>query len=176
MTIEGIEASTAKTSAVDSAGSLTQQFIDGVSFRLTRPVAHDDGTLAEILRSDWPEVQSEVVQVHLTTTEPGHVRGWGVHQHSTDRLFVVKGLVSIVVYDARVGSATYGMLNKFFVSERSPGLLTIAPNLYHGWKVLGPDEAFIINMPTVAYDHAQPVAVDLPYESDDAARVVPFRW
>jgi dTDP-4-dehydrorhamnose 3,5-epimerase len=176
MAIDGIEASTAKTSAVDARGSLTQQLIDGVSFRSTRPVAHDDGTLAEILRRDWPEVQAEVVQVHLTTTEPGHVRGWGVHQRSTDRLFVVKGLVSIVVYDARVESATHGMLNKFIVSERSPGLLTIAPNLYHGWKVLGPDEAFIINMPTVAYDHAQPDALDLPYESADAARIVPFRW
>ena len=176
MEIEGITASTAKASAVDATGSLSQRFIDGVSFRSTRPVAHDDGTLAEILRRDWPEVQADVVQVHLTTTEPGHVRGWGVHQHSTDRLFVVKGLVSIVVFDARVGSATYGLLNKFIVSERSPGLLTIAPDLYHGWKVLGPDEAFIINMPTAAYDYEQPDALDLPYESADAARIVPFRW
>ena len=122
--------------------------IDGVQFRPTRPVVHDDGTLAEIARTDWPEIDQPIVHVHVTTTEPGRIRGWGLHQHSTDRLFVVRGLVSIVVFDGRRLSPTYGQVNEFKVSERNPGLLVIPPDLYHGWKVIGTEEAFIINMPT----------------------------
>ena len=69
-----------------------------------------------------------------------------------------------------------GALNEFKVSERNPGLLVIAPNLYHGWKNIGTTEAFIINMPSSQYDYDKPDALDLPYDSPDAPGIVPFRW
>jgi dTDP-4-dehydrorhamnose 3,5-epimerase len=174
--IEGLELLVGKTSAVDARGRLRQQFIDGVKFRPTRPVPHEDGTVAEIARVDWEEVDQPVVHTHVTTTYAGRVRAWGLHRASTDRLFVVKGLVSIVVYDGRVGSPTRGWLNEFKVSERNPGLLVIPPDLYHGWKVIGTEEAFIVNMPSSAYNHARPDALDLPYDSPHAESIVPWRW
>jgi dTDP-4-dehydrorhamnose 3,5-epimerase len=99
-----------------------------------------------------------------------------LHRGSTDRLFVVSGLVSIVVFDGRVGSSTRGALNEFKVCERNPGLLVVPPNLYHGWKNIGTTEAFIVNMPSSLYDYDAPDALDLPYESSEAAAIVPFRW
>ena len=167
---------TAKKSAAGRDGGLVHQAIDGVTFRPTRPVAHDDGVVAEIARVDWPEIDSPIVHTHLTTTAPGRVRGWGLHGASTDRLFVVKGLVSIVVYDGRAGSSTRGCVNEFKVSERNPGLLVIPPKLYHGWKVIGVEEAFIVNMPTSLYDYDEPDAFDLPYGAPGADAVVPWRW
>ncbi len=165
-----------KASAVDDVGELRQPLIDGLRFRPVRPVPHEDGTVAEIARASWEEIDLPVVQVHLTTTVAGRTRAWGLHQRSTDRLFVVKGLVSIVVYDARETSPTCGLVNEFRVSERNPGLLVIPPNLYHGWKNLGIDEAFIINMPSVQYSHDEPDALDLPYDTANAIELVPFRW
>lgn len=165
-----------KTSAVDSGGSLQQTLISGLSFRPCRPVCHEDGVLTEITRESWPEINEPIVQTHVTTTLPGRVRAWGLHEFSTDRLFVVKGLVSIVVYDPRPDSLTFGKINEFMVSERNPGLLTISPNLFHGWKVIGTDEAFVINMPTRQYQYAKPDALDLPYESKEAEEMVPWRW
>jgi dTDP-4-dehydrorhamnose 3,5-epimerase len=172
----GLDVLRAKSSAVDSGGQPSQQLIDGLGFRPVRPVPHEDGTLAEIVRADWPEVDDEVVQVHLTTTYPGRVRAWGLHQRSTDRLFVVKGLISIVVFDGREDSPTYGTLNEFKVSERNPALLVIPPNLYHGWKTIGVDEAFVLNMPTSMYNYDEPDAFDLPYDCAEALEIVPFRW
>lgn len=166
----------AKQSAVDERGHLRQALIDGVHFRPTRPVPHEDGTLAEVARVGWHELEHPIVQVHVTTTEPGRIRAWGLHQYSTDRLFVVKGLVSIVLFDGRQTSPTYGYVNEFKVSERNPGLLVVPPDVYHGWKVIGTEEAFIINMPSSAYHYDAPDALDLPYDSDDAAHVVPWRW
>ncbi len=174
--VDGRDTLEPKQSAVDADGVLRQTPISGLRFRPTRPVVHEDGTLAEIARTDWDVIDQPIVHTHVTTTLPGRTRAWGLHQASTDRLFVVTGLVSIVVFDGRDGSPTHGHVNEFKVSERNPGLLVIPPMLFHGWKVIGTSEAFIINMPTVAYDHAAPDALDLPYESAEAEEIVPWRW
>ncbi len=174
--VHGIDVTASKVSAVDARGHLRQQPIHDVRFRPIRPVPHEDGVLAEVAKTTWPEVDEPIVQVHITTTLAGRVRAWGLHQGSTDRLFVVSGLVSIVVYDGRSDSPTCGNVNEFRVSERNPGLVVIPPNLYHGWKNIGNTEAVIINMPTAVYDYESPDAKDIPYDSDQAETVVPWRW
>jgi dTDP-4-dehydrorhamnose 3,5-epimerase len=172
----GRETLVAKHSAVNAAGGLKRLSIEGVVFRPTRPVPHEDGHLVEVARADWPMLGGPVVQVHITTTLPGHVRAWGLHQRSTDRLFVVKGLIQFAVYDGRQGSPTEGHLNTLLSSELSPGLLIVPPNLYHGWKNIGDTEAAIINMPQNLYDYEAPDALDLPWDSPEAAALIPHSW
>jgi len=174
--ISGYDVLVQKQSAVDANGILRQDPISGVRFRPVRPVPHEDGDVVEVAREKWPEVDQPIVQVHITTTLPGRVRAWGLHEANTDRLFVVRGFVSIVVYDGREESPTLQCLNEFRVSERNPGLLVIPPNLFHGWKNFGVDEAFIINMPSSQYGHEGPDALDLPFESPEAEEIIPFRW
>jgi dTDP-4-dehydrorhamnose 3,5-epimerase len=165
-----------KQSAVNEQGKLRAVRIEGVDFRPTRPVPHEDGHVTEIARASWQELIDPIVQVHLTTTFSGRVRAWGLHQVSTDRLFVVSGLVKIVIFDGRQKSPTYGRVNEFTVSEKNPGLLIIPPNLYHGWKNIGIDEATIINMPTKMYNYEAPDALDLPWDSEAAGRIIPYQW
>ena len=64
----------AKSSAVNGAGALRQEPIDGLRLRSVRPVPHEDGTLAEVARAAWDEIEHPIVQVHLTTTLPGRMR------------------------------------------------------------------------------------------------------
>ena len=172
----GGEEVTRKASAVDNAGALRTELIEGVRFRSTRPVPHEDGHLTEIARADWEMLGGPVVQVHLTTTLPSRVRAWGLHQEGSDRLFVAQGLVTICVFDGRNGSPSQGRVNEFTLSERNPGLLLIPPNLYHGWRNIGSSEALIINMPTRLYRYDQPDALDLPWDCEEAARIIPYRW
>jgi dTDP-4-dehydrorhamnose 3,5-epimerase len=174
--VTGADELLAKKSAVDQSGNLRNQAIDGVIFRPTRPVPHEDGHVTEVARASWEILRAPVVQVHITTTFPGRVRAWGLHQLGTDRLFVVSGLVKIVIFDGRKASPSFDALNEFVVSEKNPGLLLIPPNLYHGWKNIGNREAIIINMPDRMYDYEQPDALDLPWDSEAAARIVPYRW
>lgn len=174
--VVGLEELIAKRSAVDAKGDLRGDLIDGVQFRPARPVPHEDGHLCEVARGSWDIIEKQIVQVHLTTTLPGRVRAWGLHQQTTDRLFVTSGLIEIVVFDGRSGSLTFGKLAKFKVSERNPGLLIIAPNLYHGWKNIGTTEAAIINMPDRMYSYEKPDALDLPWDSEAAQRLIPHRW
>jgi len=143
----------AKQSAVNELGNLRQTPIPDVVFRPTRPVPHEDGHVTEVARVSWDIIGEPIVQVHLTTTLPGRHRAWGLHQRSTDRLFVVRGLVKFAVFDGRLNSPTYGCVNEVTVSEKSPGLLIVPPNIYHGWKNIGTDEAIVINMPTAMYNY-----------------------
>src|SRR5689334_12150561 len=78
----------AKHSAVNAQGALRAVPIDGVVFRPTRPVPHEDGHVTEVARASWDMLPDPIVQVHITTTLPGRVRAWGLHQASADRLFV----------------------------------------------------------------------------------------
>lgn len=166
----------AKKSAVDAQGRLREKLIDGLEFRPTRPVPHEDGHVTEVARAGWDIIRDPVVQVHTTTTLPGRIRAWGLHQLGSDRLFVVSGLVTIAAFDGRANSPTKGSVNTFTVSEKNPGLLVIPLNLYHGWKNIGVSEAIIINMPTRPYNYEEPDALDLPWDSEAAARLIPYKF
>lgn len=174
--IIGRQALTAKISAVDACGAMRNTPVHDVLFRPTRPVPHEDGHLTEVARLGWGEIDSPIVQVHSTTTLPGRHRAWGLHQRSTDRLFVVYGLVKLAVFDGRRFSPTYGSVTEIMLSERNPGLLVVPPNLYHGWKNIGVTEAIILNMPTAAYDYEAPDALDLPWDSDAARQIIPYQF
>jgi dTDP-4-dehydrorhamnose 3,5-epimerase len=91
-----------KRSAVDREGRWRADPIEGLRFRPTRPVPHEDGVVTEVAQATWSEIDLPIVHVHVTTTQPGRTRAWGLHRHSTDRLFVVSGLVSLVVFDGRL--------------------------------------------------------------------------
>jgi dTDP-4-dehydrorhamnose 3,5-epimerase len=165
-----------KRSAVDAHGQQRQAPIDGLVFRPTRPVPHGGGHLTEVARASWDALSGPLVEVHVTTTLPGRARAWGLHQRGTDRLFVASGLVKIVVFDGRTASPTRGQINEFLLSERNPGLVIIPPDLYHGWMNIGTTEAIIINMPDQMYDFEAPDALDLPWDSEAARRIIPYRW
>jgi dTDP-4-dehydrorhamnose 3,5-epimerase len=166
----------AKKSAVDEYGQLRRRPIEGLVFRPTRPVPHEDGVLTEVARASWEVLDRPVAQVHLTTTFPGRTRAWGLHQASTDRLFVVSGLVKLVVFDGRLDSPTQGHLTEIVVSERNPGLLIVPPSLYHGWRNIGVTESIVINMPTEMYNYEDPDALDMPWDSAAAKELIPYTW
>jgi dTDP-4-dehydrorhamnose 3,5-epimerase len=174
--VAGFQVASRRASRTDSLGALRMEEIDGVSYRLTRPVSHHDGHLTEVLRIDWRLTEAPLVQVTLTTTFPGHVRGWGLHRATTDRLFAASGSLCIVCYDARQGSPTFGAVNEFLLGARNQGLVVIPPGVYHGWKNVGDDEAAIISMPSRLYDHDAPDRWELAWDSPQAQELIPYHW
>ncbi len=174
--ILGLDSLLAKKSAVNEFGKLRGSLIDGVQYRPCRPVPHEDGHVTEVARANWDILSSPIVQVHITTTLPGRVRAWGLHQTVSDRLFVVSGLIKFAIFDGRKNSPTFGKLDLLTISEKNPGLLVIPPNLYHGWKNIGTTEAAIINMPDSMYNYENPDALDLPWDSNEALNLMPDVW
>ena len=125
----------------------------------------------EILRAD-DELFEKFGQVYMTTAYPGVVKAWHYHKLQTDNMAVIKGMMKVVVYDARKESPTYGEVNEFFLGDHNFKLIQIPKMVYHGFKCIGREEAIVINVPTQPYSHEHPdeYRVD-PYEND-----IPYDW
>lgn len=166
----------AKRSLTSREGGLQHDPVAGVSYRLTRPVAHHHGHLSEIYRTDWDMTDLPIVQVNATTTFPGRVRAWGIHQATVDRLFAMTGSLMVVCFDGRPDSPTKGAFNQFFLGALTQGLVVIPPGVWHGWQNVGPDDATIVSMPSRLYDYEGPDRWELPHDSDQARAQLPDPW
>jgi dTDP-4-dehydrorhamnose 3,5-epimerase len=174
--VDGFADAAPLQSQVTAAGKLKLDPIEGVKYRLARPVCHSNGHLTEVFRTDWDLTDKPVVQVNLTTTFPGRTRAWGIHRNTTDRLFAATGSFCVVCYDGRRNSPTFGSVNEFMLGGHNQGLVVIPPGIYHGWKNVGHDEATIVSMPSQLYDHNGPDRWELHWDSDAARATIPYRW
>lgn len=145
--------------------------IDGVKLKKLRIIPDERGRLMEILRAD-DECFVKFGQVYLTTGLPGVVKAWHYHKGQTDNFAVVKGMMKVVLYDARQGSPTRSEVNEFFIGELNPTLITIPPLVYHGFKCVSETEAFVINTPTEVYNYKQPDE----FRVDAHSKEIPYDW
>jgi len=145
--------------------------IDGVILKQIKVNADDRGRLAEILRSD-DEVFDKFGQVYFTTVYPGVVKAWHFHKLQDDHFCCVHGMIKVGLYDAREGSPTKGQTQEVVMGEHHMVLLRIPKGVYHGFKGLGVKEAIVINVPSVAYNRAQPDEHRLPARTEQ----IPFDW
>ena len=135
--------------------------IDGV--RLLRLTDESDrrGSLT-VLMSNRTDPASITPHVYLVEAEAGSIRAWVYHKRQSDRLAYTNGDFRVVLYDLRPHSPTYRKLNVLDVGEKNKIQLTIPPFVVHGVQNRGKNRAFFVNMPTRAYDPANPDKSRLP--------------
>lgn len=157
---------------VTPEGQSLQELIAGVRVRYATTHPDDRGTLTEVYNPVWDFSDAPLVYVYQVTLRPGKVRGWVVHRLQEDRLFMSQGTFKWVLYDDRSDSPTYKALNVIYLSEHNRGLLLIPRGVYHAVQNVGHTDALFINMPTRAYNHADPDKYRLPLDTD----LIPYRF
>jgi len=145
--------------------------IDGVKVTPLKPIPDERGRLMEIFRSDEPDFE-KFGQVYLTTAYPGVVKAWHYHKKQTDNFVCVQGMMKVVLYDGREGSATRGEVNEFFLGVWNPVRLRIPKGVCHGFKCISSGEAMIINTPTEPYNRKEADEFRLPAHTDE----IPYDW
>jgi dTDP-4-dehydrorhamnose 3,5-epimerase len=145
--------------------------IDGVKIKPLKGHADERGCLTEILRSD-EEMFAKFGQIYVSLNYPGVIRAWHYHKKQDDFWAVVKGMVKVVLYDMREGSPTHGQVQEVFLGEQNPVLLQIPVGVTHGYKTIGVEPSLLLNLPTEAYDPAEPDEYRLPYNTDE----IPYDW
>jgi dTDP-4-dehydrorhamnose 3,5-epimerase len=145
--------------------------IQDVKIKNLRVIPDERGHLMEILRRDDPIFET-FGQVYMTTTYPGVIKAWHFHKKQNDNITVVKGMLKLVLYDDREGSTTRGEVNEFFPGEHNPILVHVPRNVYHGWKCIGSEEAYVVNCVTEPYNYKEPDEYRLPCDSDQ----IPYSW
>jgi dTDP-4-dehydrorhamnose 3,5-epimerase len=149
-----------------------QELLEGVFVREVLHVPRDHGVITEVFRPEWDPTDLPVVHIYQARLFPGALGAWSCHAQNTDRLFVNQGHVKIVLYDARVHSKTYGMVNEFHSGDARPFLLVIPSGVWHGLQNLGTSEALVLNFPTKPYDYEDPDHYRLPYDTSE----IPYVW
>jgi dTDP-4-dehydrorhamnose 3,5-epimerase len=145
--------------------------INGVRVKKLKVIADERGRLMEMLRAD-DEMFVKFGQVYLTSAYPGVVKGWHYHKRQVDHFVVVRGMMKIVLYDARKDSPTFGEVNEFFLGEHNQMILQIPSLVYHGFKCIGEQEAIVVNCTTETYDYDNPDEYRIdPYDND-----IPYDW
>ncbi len=145
--------------------------IQGVKIKILKPIPDDRGWLMEILRCD-DEIFEKFGQVYITVGYPNVVKAWHYHKIQTDHFAVIKGMAQVVLYDMREDSPTKGEINEFFIGELNPLLIKIPPMVAHGFKAVGTESAFVVNIPTEPYNRENPDEYRLPWNDPS----IPYNW
>lgn len=146
--------------------------IAGVVVKHIPPVEDERGEICEVFRPAWGVHPDPLVYVYMITIRPRKVKGWVRHEKQDDRIFLVRGTIRIGLYDDRSDSSTHRLLNLFTVSERNRALVVFPRGVYHAIQNIGESEAIFLNMPTRAYDHADPDKMRLPLRNP----LIPFSF
>lgn len=145
--------------------------IEGVKVKILRVIPDNRGNLMEILRCD-DEIFEKFGQVYMTTAKPGIVKAWHWHKLQTDSFTCVFGKIKLALYDARKDSPTYSQIQDFEISLENPLLVQIPPEVYHGFKCIGNEEAIVINTVTNPYNHSNPDE----YRVDPFDEKIGYKW
>lgn len=146
--------------------------IDGVVAREVPNMLKGNGVLTEIFRRDWFDNPRTIDQVFQSIIFPGGISAWHAHALTTDQLFAACGSVHIVLYDARVDSATYGRINEFRIGAYRQALIVVPPGVWHGVRNFGPDNAILLNLVDRAYEYESPDHWRLPIDNDH----IPYKF
>ena len=146
-------------------GRRLETLIEGVRVRPAIVQSDERGSVTEVYSPAWGLSDEPLVYVYATTIRAGRKKGWVVHYEQTDRLFFDSGAAKIVLYDARRGSATHGLVNEVFLGTANRGLLLIPPGVIHAVVNIGAEELRFLNMPTRPYRHDKPDKSRLPADT-----------
>lgn len=150
---------------------MAKKLINGVMTKKLTVNVDERGRLMEILRNDDENFEC-FGQVYMTTAYPGVTKAWHYHKLQTDNFVCVRGMMKVVLYDARPDSSTKGEINEFFIGEHNPMLVVIPAGVYHGFKCVSEYEAIVINTPTNTYNRTTPDEYRLaPHDGS-----IPYDW
>lgn len=145
--------------------------IEGARIIPLKMVVNARGHLMEVQRAD-DDCHPGFGQAYVTCTQPGVVKAWYRHREQFDQIALIKGELTLALYDTREGSATLHNLVEVAITQERPMLVQIPPGVWHGFKAAGREPAYLLHLNSVAYKFEQTDEEQLPPDSPS----IPYRW
>jgi dTDP-4-dehydrorhamnose 3,5-epimerase len=146
--------------------------IDGVLVEPLQVHPDDRGFFAELARLGSEGIAARMIadgqrqiQVSMTLTYPGTIKGIHYHYAQTDLWAPIAGMLQVFLYDMRRGSKTFGLINTLYVGQLQPWEILIPPGIGHGYKVLGTQPAQLVYLTDRYYNPKDEGR--LPYDHPD---------
>jgi len=110
-----------------------------------RRIPDERGTIMKMQESSDPEFKG-FGEVYFSTVYPGVVKGWHMHPATWLNYCVVHGMIKLVLFDDRTGSATRGEVQEIFMGDENYCLVQIPPGVWNGFKCVGELEAIVCDL------------------------------
>jgi len=143
--------------------------IDGLVITPLRRIPDERGAVFHMLREDSPGFE-RFGEIYFSTIYPGVVKGWHLHREMTLNYAVPVGMIKLVCYDDREGSATRGNVVEIHLGELNYRLVTIPALVWNGFKGEGSSTALVANCSTTAHHPGEIERLD-PFENE-----IPYDW
>jgi dTDP-4-dehydrorhamnose 3,5-epimerase len=145
--------------------------IEGVSIISLKKVVNERGHLMEVQRDDDP-LYPGFGQAYITCTLPGVIKAWYRHHKQFDQIALIKGELTLVLYDSRNDSPTCHSLLEIVITDQATALVQIPPEIWHGFKSLGSEPTYLLHLNSVAFDFEQTDEDRLP----SSTLSIPYKW
>ena len=106
---------------VTPEGKPVKPYIDGVRVRPAITHPDDRGSLCEMFNPAWGFHEEPLVYVYHVMIRPGKIKGWVVHEHQDDRIFVSAGTFRFALFDNRDRSRDRSLMAALDGSNRAFG-------------------------------------------------------
>jgi dTDP-4-dehydrorhamnose 3,5-epimerase len=147
------------------------RIIEGVRIEPLKLIPNERGRLMEVQRSDDPHCPG-IGQVYVTQSFNNVVKAWYRHARQFDQIAVVSGLVKLVLFDDRENSKTRGQIHEIIFGELAPKLVQIPPGVWHGYKAIGSQDAFLLHLNSLPFNPEMPDEERRPIGDS----TIPYEW
>lgn len=131
----------------------------GIEGALLQPLAvipTPGGPVMRMLRPEsalLPDFRQCFGEIYFSEVLPGHVKAWKRHTRQVQHFAVPSGLLRIVLYDDRQGSATRGVVCELALGRPDNyALLRIPTGVWYGFTAMGDAPALICNCADIPHD------------------------
>lgn len=129
----------------------TDGAIQGIDIQPFRVFSDERGWLSELFRRDELSEGDYPAMGYLSSTRPGVARGPHEHVDQTDRFAFFHGAYRVLMWDARLDSATFGRRMELSVGADNALVVVIPPGVVHAYRNVGPEDAYVLNFPDRLY-------------------------
>jgi dTDP-4-dehydrorhamnose 3,5-epimerase len=95
--------------------------------------ADERGSVAEVYRGSWRAAARPMLQVNLSISRPGVLRGLHFHREQSDYWVPVAGTAFVALFDLRRDSPTAGAKAELRIGDEARRALLIPPGVAHGF-------------------------------------------
>ncbi len=107
--------------------------------------------------------------INISWAYPGRIVAWHRHHKQTDHWFVIKGYMKVGLLDDK------GNHRWVYLGENDRRVLSIPPGIWHGYMVMGEEEATLMYYITSKYDEKNPDEERMSVEDAGIDWTVPNR-
>jgi len=128
-----------------------------IKYKIKELEIHSDnrGWLVELLKAN--ELEKPVKQIHITSINPGYIRGNHYHSKRMEWFFVVAGKAKLSLQDIKTKEKIH-----FKLSPKEPKVITIFPFIAHAVKNVGKEIVYLVSAQSDIYNPKKPDA--FPYK------------